>query len=90
MPSGPVQGTEGVQALISGFIGPAEKVDWEIITIAQSGDTIDVMHFETVNGGVYAGVQEITIEEMPNFTFLAAFFMQETNGTKVMREIFLK
>ncbi len=40
MPMGPVKGTAGVRGLISGFIAPAEKLDWEILNIAQSGDTV--------------------------------------------------
>lgn len=52
MPSGPVKGEKGVRALISGFIGPAEKIDWEIITIAQSGDTVLAERIDrfTING----------------------------------------
>lgn len=40
MPMGPVKGTAAVRGLITGFIGPAEKLDWEILNIAQSGDTV--------------------------------------------------
>lgn len=40
MPMGPVKGTEGVRGLITGFIGPAEKLDWEILNIAQTGNTV--------------------------------------------------
>ena len=40
MPMGPVNGTAGVRGLITGFIGPAEKLDWEILNIAQSGNTV--------------------------------------------------
>lgn len=40
MPMGPVKGAKGVRGLITGFIGPAEKLDWEILNIAQSGDTV--------------------------------------------------
>ncbi len=40
MPMQPVKGTKAVRAMIAGFIGPAEKLDWEVLTIAQSGDTV--------------------------------------------------
>ena len=40
MPMGPVQGTEGVRGLITGFIGPAETLNWEILNIAQTGNTV--------------------------------------------------
>lgn len=40
MPSGPVQGTEAVQKLIASFVVPAESIDWEILNIAQTGNTV--------------------------------------------------
>jgi limonene-1,2-epoxide hydrolase len=40
MPMDPVQGEAQVRGLITGFIGPAEELDWEILNIAQSGDTV--------------------------------------------------
>ena len=40
MPSGPVQGTVEVRNLITMFVSPAETVDWEILNIAQTGDTV--------------------------------------------------
>ena len=40
MPMEPVQGAKGVRGLITGFIGPAEKLDREILNIAQSGNTV--------------------------------------------------
>lgn len=40
MPGPPVEGTEAVRNLIESFVNPAEKIDWEILNIAASGDTV--------------------------------------------------
>ncbi len=40
MPGPPVKGTEAVRGLIESFLTPAENVDWEILHIAESGDTV--------------------------------------------------
>lgn len=40
MPSAPVQGTEAVRKVITAFVSSASKVDWEILRIAQSGNTV--------------------------------------------------
>ena len=40
MPGPPVKGTEAVRGLIESFLSPAEKVNWEILHIAESGDTV--------------------------------------------------
>ncbi|MEK7794866.1 MAG: limonene-1,2-epoxide hydrolase family protein [Candidatus Hydrogenedentota bacterium] len=40
MPTGPVKGTEAVRNVISMFIQPAEEVKWEILNIAQVGNTV--------------------------------------------------
>jgi limonene-1,2-epoxide hydrolase len=40
MPTGPVQGTQAVRSVISMFLQPAEEVKWEILNIAQVGDTV--------------------------------------------------
>ncbi len=40
MPGPPVKGTEAVRGLIESFLTPAETVDWEILHIAESGDTV--------------------------------------------------
>jgi limonene-1,2-epoxide hydrolase len=40
MPTGPVQGTQAVRHVISMFIQPAEAVTWEMLNIAQVGDTV--------------------------------------------------
>ena len=40
MPGPPVKGTEAVRGLIESFVNSAEKVDWEILHIAETGDTV--------------------------------------------------
>lgn len=40
MPGPPVKGTEGVRNLINMFVSSAETLDWEILNIAQTGDTV--------------------------------------------------
>ncbi len=40
MPMAPAEGTEAIRALIEFFLSPAETVDWEILSIAQAGDTV--------------------------------------------------
>ena len=40
MPGPPVKGTEGVRNLINMFISSADSLDWEILNIAQTGDTV--------------------------------------------------
>jgi len=40
MPGPPVQGTKGVRNLINMFVSSADKVDWEILNIAQTGNTV--------------------------------------------------
>lgn len=40
MPGPPVEGTEAVRKMIESFVTPATKMDWEILHIAESGDTV--------------------------------------------------
>jgi limonene-1,2-epoxide hydrolase len=40
MPSGPVQGTDAIRSLIASFVNPASSMDWEVLQIAQTGDTV--------------------------------------------------
>jgi len=40
MPSGPVTGTGPVRELITSFVSPASSVNWEMLKIAQTGDTV--------------------------------------------------
>jgi len=40
MPGPPVEGTEAVRKLIESFVTPAGSVDWEILHIAESGNTV--------------------------------------------------
>lgn len=40
MPGPPVKGVGPVRGLVSGFLTPAESVDWEILNIAEVGDTV--------------------------------------------------
>jgi limonene-1,2-epoxide hydrolase len=40
MPAASAQGTQAVRKLITSFISPATNVDWEILSIAQSGATV--------------------------------------------------
>lgn len=40
MPGSPVKGTEAVRGVIESFLTSAEMVDWEILHIAESGDTV--------------------------------------------------
>lgn len=40
MPMGPAQGTDAVRNIIAMFLAPAETLDWEILNIAQTGDTV--------------------------------------------------
>lgn len=40
MPSGPVTGTGPVRDLITSFVSPASSIDWEMLHIAQTGDTV--------------------------------------------------
>ena len=40
MPGPPVKGTEAVRQLIESFLNPAEKVEWEILNIAETGNTV--------------------------------------------------
>ena len=40
MPGPPVEGAEPVRKLVESFLTPAENVDWEILNIAESGDTV--------------------------------------------------
>lgn len=40
MPMAPVSGSAAIRQVIERFIGPAEKVDWQILTIAESGNSV--------------------------------------------------
>ena len=40
MPTGPVQGTEAVRNLVTMFVTPADKIEWEMLNIAQAGSTV--------------------------------------------------
>ncbi len=40
MPMAPVSGFEAIRQVIERFIGPAEQVDWQILTIAETGDSV--------------------------------------------------
>lgn len=40
MPGPPTKGAKAVRGLVSSFLTPAENVDWEILNIAESGDTV--------------------------------------------------
>lgn len=40
MPMEPATGEEAIRKVIDMFVGPAEKVDWEVLNIAQTGSTV--------------------------------------------------
>lgn len=40
MPMAPVSGSEAIRQVIERFIGPAEEVDWQILTIAETGNSV--------------------------------------------------
>lgn len=40
MPMAPVSGFEEIRQVIERFIGPAEEVDWQILTIAEAGGSV--------------------------------------------------
>lgn len=40
MPMAPVSGSAAIRQVIEQFIGPAEEVDWQILTIAESGGSV--------------------------------------------------
>ncbi len=40
MPMAPVSGSQAIRQVIERFIGPAEEVDWQILTIAESGGSV--------------------------------------------------
>lgn len=40
MPGPPVKGTDAVRNLINMFVSSADSLDWEILHIAQTGDTV--------------------------------------------------
>ncbi|MCH8862505.1 MAG: nuclear transport factor 2 family protein [Proteobacteria bacterium] len=40
MPMAPVSGLAAIRQVIERFIGPAEEVDWQILTLAESGDSV--------------------------------------------------
>ena len=40
MPGPPVKGVDPVRKLVEGFLAPAETVNWEIVHIAEAGDTV--------------------------------------------------
>ena len=40
MPMGPVQGTQAVRKFVTMFVKPADKLDWDILKIAQVGSTV--------------------------------------------------
>ena len=40
MPMAPVSGSAAIRQVIERFIDPAEKVDWQILTIAETGNSV--------------------------------------------------
>ena len=54
LPMAPVEGTQAVRDLIEFFVGPAESLDWEILSIAENGDTVLA---ERIDRFVIAGKQ---------------------------------
>ena len=40
MPAGPVEGRTEIESFIRGFAGSWTKTDWEILTLAETGETV--------------------------------------------------
>lgn len=40
MPTTPVAGLDAIRRLVESFVKPAERIDWRILNIAQSGHTV--------------------------------------------------
>lgn len=77
MPSQPIAGRDNVRAFISGFMGPWESTDWEILNIMAEGNIVMV---ERMDHTVAAG-QNI---ELPCF----GIFEMENGKIKVWRDYF--
>jgi limonene-1,2-epoxide hydrolase len=46
MPIGPVQGEAGIRGVLEMFLKPAQSVDFELLAIASSGDTVFTERFD--------------------------------------------
>ena len=40
MPMQPLEGKEAIRPVIEGFVGPAEEIEFEVLSISQSGFTV--------------------------------------------------
>lgn len=40
MPMAPVEGTTAIRQVVESFVSPAEKIDWEILNLAQDGGVV--------------------------------------------------
>jgi limonene-1,2-epoxide hydrolase len=54
MPLDPAVGTEAIRVVLGMFVPPAEQIDWEILSIASSGN---VVFTERVDRFVIGGTQ---------------------------------
>lgn len=40
MPMAPVEGATAIRRVVESFVSPAEKIDWQILTLAQDGGVV--------------------------------------------------
>ena len=65
MPGPPVSGTDAVRKLIESFVAPAEKVDWENLAVAETGNKVLT---ERIDRFVIAG-KNVELPVMGTFEF---------------------